>query len=203
MITKLSKQDLIDFESDIAELFNQAKILAPVHLYSGNEDAMLDVFKDVREDDWVCCTWRSHYQCLLKGVPAEQVKEEILAGRSISLCFPKHRVVSSAIVGGIAPIALGLALAVRRAGGTNRVWCFMGDMSSEAGVVHECIKYATNHDLPIHFVVEDNAKSVCTDTREAWNQPQLTFEKTKHPKVTYYKYQTRYPHAGAGVRVQF
>ena len=203
MITHLTKQDLIDFETEIAGLFNKGQIRAPVHLYYGNEDVMLDVFRDIREDDWVCCSWRSHYQCLLKGVPREEVKKEIVEGHSISLCFPKQRVVSSAIVTGIVPIAVGLALAIKRAGGTNRVYCFMGDMTSETGIVHECIKYSTNHDLPIHFIVEDNGKSVCTETRQVWNQPVLTHEGTKHPKVTYYKYETKYPHAGAGVRVQF
>ena len=203
MITHLTKQDLIDFETEIAGLFNKGQIRAPVHLYYGNEDVMLGVFRDIREDDWVCCSWRSHYQCLLKGVPREEVKKEIVEGHSISLCFPKQRVVSSAIVTGIVPIAVGLALAIKRAGGTNRVYCFMGDMTSETGIVHECIKYSTNHDLPIHFIVEDNGKSVCTETRQVWNQPVLTHEGTKHPKVTYYKYETKYPHAGAGVRVQF
>jgi TPP-dependent pyruvate/acetoin dehydrogenase alpha subunit len=203
MITHLTKQDLIDFETEIAGLFNKGQIRAPVHLYYGNEAVMLDVFRNVREDDWVCCSWRSHYQCLLKGVPREEVKKEIVEGRSISLCFPKQRVVSSAIVTGIVPIAVGLALAIKRSGGTNRVYCFMGDMTSETGIVHECIKYSTNHDLPIHFIVEDNGKSVCTETRQVWNQPVLTHEGTKHPKVTYYKYETKYPHAGAGVRVQF
>ena len=203
MITHLTKQDLVDFETEIADLFNKAHIRAPVHLYSGNEDAMLEVFQNIREEDWVCCSWRSHYQCLLKGVPREEVKKEIVEGRSISLCFPKQRIVSSAIVTGIVPIAVGLALAIKRAGGTNRVYCFMGDMTSETGIVHECIKYSTNHDLPIHFIVEDNGKSVCTETRQVWNQPVLTHEGTKHPKVTYYKYETKYPHAGAGVRVQF
>ncbi len=203
MITKLTKQDLIDFETEIADLFNKAHIRAPVHLYSGNEDIMLEIFQKIREDDWVCCSWRSHYQCLLKGVPRDELKAEILAGRSISLCFPKYRIVSSAIVSGIVPIAVGLALAIKRGGGTNNVWCFMGDMTAETGVVYECIKYSTNHDLPIRFIVEDNGKSVCTETREVWNQPVLTHEGTKHPKVIFYKYETKYPHAGAGVRVQF
>jgi TPP-dependent pyruvate/acetoin dehydrogenase alpha subunit len=202
-MTPLTKQDLIDFETEIADLFNQARIRAPVHLYSGNEDAIIDLFKNVRDDDWVMCSWRSHYQCLLKGVPREELKNEILAGRSISLCFPKQRILSSAIVSGIVPIAVGVALAIRRSGGTNKVWCFMGDMTSETGIVHEAIKYSTNFDLPIHFIVEDNGKSVCTDTREAWNQPVLTHEGTRHPKVSYYKYETHYPHSGAGVRVQF
>jgi hypothetical protein len=57
--------------------------------------------------------------------------------------------------------------------------------------------------LPIRFIVEDNGKSVCTDTREAWNQPVLSYENPTHPMVVSYKYETKYPHAGAGVRVQF
>jgi TPP-dependent pyruvate/acetoin dehydrogenase alpha subunit len=199
----MTAEQLIAFETEIADQFNAAKIRAPVHLYSGNEAQMIALFQDVRPEDWVCCSWRSHYQCLLKGVPPERVRAEILAGRSISLCFPEHRVVSSAIVGGIIPIALGLALGLRRRGEQARVHCFMGDMTSETGIVHECLKYATNQQLPIRFIVEDNAKSVCTDTREAWGQTALTFQNQRHPLVEFYQYQTKYPHAGAGVRVQF
>ena len=79
----------------------------------------------------------------------------------------------------------------------------MGEMTSETGIAHECIKYSRNFKLPIHFIVEDNEKSVCTDTREAWNQKKLSFEKKNDDYVTYYKYKTSYPHAGAGIRVQF
>jgi TPP-dependent pyruvate/acetoin dehydrogenase alpha subunit len=203
MITSLKAQDLIDFETEIADLFNQAKIRAPVHLYSGNEEAILRIFEDVRPDDWVLCSWRSHYQCLLKGVPRERLKEEIVAGRSISLCFPDYRIVSSAIVTGVLPIAVGVGMAIKRRGGSERVFCFMGEMTAETGCAHECIKYASNHDLPINFIVEDNGKSVCTDTRQVWNQPKLSYEDRDHPRVTYYQYESKYPHAGAGVRVQF
>jgi len=203
MTHRLTKEELIAFESDIADEFNASKIRAPVHLYFGNEDALIDIFKDVRDDDWVLCSWRSHYQCLLKGVPPDEVKREIMEGRSISLCFPKYRIVSSAIVGGVLPIATGIALSIKRAGGTNRVFCFMGEMTAETGIAHECVKYARNHELPIQFIVEDNGKSVCTDTREAWAQPKLSYEDNTDPRVTYYRYETKYPHAGAGKRVQF
>lgn len=199
----LTAADLVAFEEEIAAAFNAGKIRAPVHLYSGNEEVMLDLFRDVQPNDWVCCSWRSHYQCLLKGVPHEAVRAEILAGRSISLCFPEYRVLSSAIVGGILPIALGLALAIKLEGGTNRVHCFMGEMTAETGAAHVCMKYSENHDLPIRWIVEDNGKSVCTDTRAAWNQPTLSHEQSVSGRVCYYKYQTRYPHAGAGQRVQF
>jgi pyruvate dehydrogenase E1 component alpha subunit len=199
----LTREDLIEFEEEIASLFNAGKIRAPVHLYSGNEDRMIEVFRDVKPEDWVMCSWRSHYQCLLKGVPRERLRDEILAGRSIALCFPEHRIMSSAIVGGILPIAVGVAAAMKRRGETGRVHCFLGDMTSETGIAHECIKYSTNHQLPMRFIIEDNGKSVCTDTREVWGETALTYEREKHPLVVFYKYQTKYPHAGAGVRVQF
>jgi len=199
----MTAKELIQFEEEIAEEFNNARIKAPVHLYYGNENEMIDVFKNVKSEDWVLCSWRSHYQCLLKGVPREEVKAEIMAGRSISLNFPEYRIVSSAIVGGVLPIAVGIGMGIQQSGGGEKVWCFMGEMTSETGIAHESMKYSRNHELPIHFVVEDNGKSVCTDTREAWNQPQLTYESTRDPMVTYYKYETKYPHAGAGQRVQF
>lgn len=202
----LTKEELIEFETEMAACFDDAMIRAPVHLYNDNEDQIIGVFKEhnIGPEDWVLCSWRSHYQCLLKGVPRDELKAAILQGRSISLCFKKQRVFSSGIVTGVLPIATGLALDIKRKGGTNKVYCFMGEMTSETGVAHECIKYARNHKLPIHFIVEDNGKSVCTDTRATWNQEKLTYEDVNDEYITYYKYKLdKYPHAGAGTRVQF
>ena len=196
-------EELIQFEEEIAELFNKAKIKAPVHLYYGNEDSIIATFRKVRKQDWVFCSWRSHYQCLLKGVPPTELKKEILAGRSISLCFPKERIYSSAMVGGNLPIAVGTALAIQRQGADSKVYCFMGEMTAETGIAYECIKYSRQHQLPIHFIVEDNGKSVCTDTRATWHMDVLTYQNSGDQMVTYYSYETKYPHAGAGVRVQF
>ena len=111
----MKKKDLIRFEDDIAETFNKGMIKAPVHLHSGNEDFLINFFKKkIKKNDWVFCSWRSHYQCLLKGVPPKTLKKEILDGKSISLCFMKYKVYSSAIVGGILPISLGMALSLKR-----------------------------------------------------------------------------------------
>jgi len=201
-----TKAELIEFENEIAKSFNESEIKAPVHLYDGNEEQMIEIFRkhNIGPDDWVLCSWRSHYQCLLKGVPRSELKKAILAGRSISLCFKKYRVFSSGIVTGVLPIATGIAIDIKRKGTPNKVYCFMGDMTSETGIAHECIKYSRNHELPIHFIIEDNGKSVCTDTRATWNQEVLTYEGINDDYVTYYKYSLdKYPHAGAGVRVQF
>jgi len=202
----LTKEELIEFEVEMAACCDAAMILSPVHLYDENEEQIIEVFKKqkIGPEDWVLGTWRSHYQCLLKGVPREELKTAILQGRSISLCFKEYRVLCSGIVTGTLPIATGIALDIKRKGGTNKVYCFMGDMTSETGIAHECIKYARNHKLPIHFIIEDNGKSVCTDTRATWAQEKLTYEDVNDEYITYYRYKLdKYPHAGAGKRVQF
>jgi len=197
-----TEQELIDFETEIGECFNNNMIKAPIHLYFGNEKEMINIFHDVNDEDWIFCTWRSHYQCLLKGVPREELKSDILKGKSITLCYPEYNIYSSAIVTGSIPIAVGVALDKKRKQESGHVWCFVGDMASETGTFFENWKYAVNHDLPITFVVEDNNKSVCTDTRKVWNTEKLFFETSK-PKVVYYQYESKYPHAGAGKRIQF
>jgi hypothetical protein len=71
-------------------------------------------------------------------------------------------------------------------------------------MAHECIKYSQNHELPIHFIIEDNAQSVCTDTKDAWACNELTYETSTSDYITYYKYDSsKYPHAGSGKRIQF
>src|SRR5205814_1367939 len=120
------------------------------------------------------------------------LKQEIMEGRSISLCFPEQRIVSSAIVGGVLPIAVGIALSIKKNGESNRVFCFMGEMTAETGIAYECVKYSRNHALPIHFIVEDNGKSVCTDTRSAWGQSRLSFEDGDDPYISSYRYELKY-----------
>ena len=200
---KITKNDLIKFENEIIKLFNNSKIRAPVHLHYGNEENLIKVFKKIKKNDWVFSSWRSHYHCLLKGVPIKKLTQEILNGKSISLCFPEYKIYSSAIVGGSLPIAVGLALALKRKKSKNKVYIFIGDMTSETGIAHECIKYSMNKKLPIHFIIEDNSKSVCTDTRKAWSMKKLTYQKNSNKYLTYYKYNLKFPHAGTGKRIQF
>tara|TARA_A100001011_G_scaffold398919_1_gene505189 strand:- start:6380 stop:6979 length:600 start_codon:yes stop_codon:yes gene_type:complete len=199
----MNKKDLIDFENDIAKEFNNGKIKAPIHLHSNNENFLIKFFKKIKKNDWIFCSWRSHYHCLLKGVPKNLLKKKILEGKSISLCFSKYKIYSSAIVGGNIPTAVGVAMSLKRSKKRGKVYCFIGEMTSETGIAHESIKYSINHKLPIHFIIEDNKKSVCTDTRKTWSVKKLTYENKKSKFITFYKYKLKYPHSGAGVRVEF
>src|SRR6266702_4695307 len=194
--------DLVSFEAEIAEHFNRGDIRAPIHLSGGNEESLISIFRhSIRPGDWFACSWRSHYHCLLKGVPRHELKAAILAGRSITLCFPEHRVISSAIVGGVLPIALGLAWSIRRHDGLEKVWAFCGDMTAMSGMFMECMRYAAGHRLPIQFVIESNGKSVCTDTFATWGI-RSPHESLPLMSQTYH-YDLPWPHSGAGKRVEF
>ena len=194
----MNAETLLAFEADIAEVFATGAIKAPIHLGGGNEDQLFRIFADIRPQDWVLCGWRSHYHCLLKGVPPIELKAAILAGRSVSLTFPAYRVLCSGIVGGIAPIAVGLGYAINARGGDEAVYVFVGDMSWESGIVHEARKYAAHHHLPVSWVVEDNGLSVMTPTQESWGlHRQPVFD------VQRYSYKLSRPHSGIGAWVRF
>ena len=198
-LSNMKKNELIAFEESVAKDFNEGLIRYPIHLDNGNEDSLIDIFKNVNPKDWVFVSWRGHYKALLKGVPPEELRAAIHRGESMALRFDQHRIYGSAIVGGTVPIALGTALAVKRSGTNEHVWIFIGDMAAESGIVYEALKYAHNFDLPITFVVEDNGVSVLTNTRDVWgkNNPEVDIS------VIRFKYKSRWPHAGAGKRIQF
>lgn len=192
----MKREDIIAFEEGIASDFNAGKIRYPVHLESGNEDQLIRIFENVKQQDYIFGSWRLHSKALLKGVPPEELKSAIYRGESMALRFPEYRVYGSAIAGGMIPIALGTALSIKLRDEPDHVWCFLGDMMAESGIFHECSKYAANHGLPITWIVEDNSVSVCTPTAEVWGE-------SNKPDVRRYQYKSKYPHAGAGSRIQF
>ncbi len=192
----MTKDQLIAFENDIAAEYERGEIPYPIHLSSGNEQALIDIFKEIREYDAIFGSWRFHLHCLLKGVPPDELRQYIRTGHSIALNIPKYKVFASAIVGGILPLAVGYALAIKRRGGSERAWCFLGDMTAHTGIYQECLQYSRGHDLPIQFIVEDNDLSVKTLTAQAWGSHGYGCDRI-------YRYQSRWPHSGTGKRVDF
>lgn len=191
LVTGITPQYLIDFEKEVAEAFEAKKIRGPIHLAGGNEDHLIEIFKEIMPEDWVLSTWRNHYHALLRGIPRQKVMDEILAGRSMSMHFPEHRFLTSAIVGGTLPIACGLAAA------GERVWCFVGDMAATTGAFHEAHKFARGHDLPVTFIIEDNGYATNTPTHETWG------DKNGPSKKRWIKYDRTQPHCGSGTYVIF
>jgi TPP-dependent pyruvate/acetoin dehydrogenase alpha subunit len=192
-------EDLIKYEKMIADHWEAGRIKGPVHLSGGNEVELIEIGKRIKTTDWVFSTWRSHYHALIKGVPSEWLEEEILAGRSITIVSQEHKFYASAIVGAIIPIATGVALANKREGKDDVVWCFIGDMAFETGGFYEMHKYAQRYDLPIRFVVEDNGVSTNTPTEETWNG----IKREIPDDIIWYDYKKQWPHYGTGKWIVF
>lgn len=192
-----TRESLIAFTDRVAAAFEAKLIRAPVHLCGGNEDQLIDIFRDVRPGDWVFSTWRSAYHALLKGIPEEWVWNEIVAGRSMYLMSREHRFFCSSIVGGILPIALGMAAGIKEEGAAGRVWTFVGDMTAETGLFHEFQRFAVGHGLPVTVVVEDNGFSTNTPTERSWGIKKRPLERRE------YFYRRTRPHVGTGQRVSF
>lgn len=219
----MSVEELIAFEQEIVGIFEQGKIHAPVHFSRGNEKALRDIFTYVHPDDWVFSTWRSHYHALLHGIDPAWLHQEILDGNSITINNPEHRFFTSAIVGGILPIAVGVAEALKRKRSPRNVWCFVGDMASMSGIFHESYQWAILHDLPIVFVVENNNWSTDVPTSYAWwngeerdttrlacgkglnielREMQDVFTDWDR-KLIIYQYERQLPHQGSGNWIYF
>jgi TPP-dependent pyruvate/acetoin dehydrogenase alpha subunit len=194
----MNKKDLIAFEKSVQEAYEAGKIKAPVHLSGNNEDQLIEIFKQIDKDDWVFSSWRNHYHALLHGLDPEELFDLILEGRSMGVISLEDKFYSSSIVGGSLPIAMGVAQSIKLNNQSNKVWCFIGDMTFETGTFHECYKYSRNFNLPIEFVVEDNNMSTNSPTDLTWNK------KSKIPQdVHYYEYERNFPHHGTGTWVLF
>ncbi len=193
----MTAEELIAFEREVAEQFERGHIRGPVHLAGGNEAQLIEIFKEVRETDWVCATYRSHYAALLHGIPPEKVMAAIMSGRSMNLSFPEHRFLTSAIVGGTLPIAVGIAAALKRTGSARKVWVFCGDMAATTGAFHEATQYASRKNLPVRFWIEDNELSCDSPTDECWGNEGWAAH------FNGYKYKREHPHVGTGKFVSF
>jgi pyruvate dehydrogenase E1 component alpha subunit len=193
-----SIDDLINFENKIVSHWENAKIRGPIHLSNGNEESLIEIFKRIKTTDWVFSNWRSHYHGLLKGLDPNFIENEILAGKSITICNIDEKFYSSAIVGGTLSIALGVAQGIKKNNSEEKVWCFIGDMSFESGIFYEAHKYARNFDLPLYFIVEDNGVSTYTPTDATWNK-----KRDIPSDVIHYNYKSKYPHYGTGKWIAF
>jgi pyruvate dehydrogenase E1 component alpha subunit len=193
-----TRESLLAFRDRVAQAFRDKRIKSPVHFPGGNEDQLLRVFEGVRPGDYCCSNWRSLYHALLKGIPEEEVFRQILAGRSMYLHSKEHRFLASSIVGGMLPVATGIALGIKRAGGPETVWVMVGDMTATTGLYHEAVRYAIGHGLPMRFIVEDNGYSTNADTRATWHSPS-----NRQAFVDGYTYERTCPHVGLLEKVSF
>lgn len=154
------------FEERCVELYTQEKIRGFLHVCIGEEAVGAGVLCHLADDETVVANYREHGHALLKGIPMNAVMAEMYGkvsgcsmGRGGSMhLFDKERnfVGGNAIVGGHLPLAVGLALAEKKRGGTRAVVCFHGEGAASEGAFYESMNLAALWKLPVLFVCENN-----------------------------------------------
>ena len=193
----MNKQDLIDFEKEVAAHWEAGDLPYLIHLSGGNEDFLIDLFEEVQDGDWIFSTHRNHHHALLSGVPRDELLRKILVGNSMFVFDSRCNFFTSSILAGTCGIAAGVAYALKEQGSKKKVWCFLGDGAEDQGHFYEAVMMVQGHDLPCTFIIEDNNRSVDSNLEERL-PCQFRF---KLPGCVIRNYYTpTYPHAGNGTK---
>ena len=212
MKTAWDKDSLAEFEAKLAKDFEAGLINCPLHLSGGNEMELISVFENINPQDYVFSTHRAHYHYLLKGGSEQKLRDEIYGlpsgmcggkGRSMHLYDKELNFYTSAVVGGIVAIAVGVAMGIKQLrkpeGELPEVWCFIGDGAEDSGYLVEAARLANARELPITFVVEDNDFSIDVTKERRWHK----YSPVESPNIIRYHYKREWPHVGIGKHVSF
>jgi pyruvate dehydrogenase E1 component alpha subunit len=71
----LKKEDLIRFETEIADMYDNGEIISMLHVCGGNEDELISIFKNIKKGDYIFSSHRTHYHYLLAGGSIEDLKK--------------------------------------------------------------------------------------------------------------------------------
>ncbi|MEJ2320405.1 MAG: pyruvate dehydrogenase (acetyl-transferring) E1 component subunit alpha [Gemmatimonadales bacterium] len=165
------------FEEKTAESYQLGKIGGFLHLYVGQEAVAAGAITALREDDYVISAYREHAHALVRGVSARAVMAELYGratGCSKGMGGSMHLFDRSvnflgghAIVGSHLPIAAGVGYAIRYRGGDQVCLCFFGDAAVNIGAFHEALNMAAKWELPVVWVIENNAYGMGTGIRRS------------------------------------
>jgi TPP-dependent pyruvate/acetoin dehydrogenase alpha subunit len=178
MLPKLTKDKLLDlcrrmfiirhFEESLVPLHDQGIFGGHYHLYIGQEATGVPALSCLRQGDYLFTTHRNHGHLLARGAEPKKLLAEILGradgynkgkGGSFHTVVPSLGVLhTSAVVGGIMPLATGTAYAAKALENGRITVCMFGDGALEEGAASEALNIASLQKLPVLFVCENNGK---------------------------------------------
>jgi pyruvate dehydrogenase E1 component alpha subunit len=154
------------FEEEANRQTNLGNIVGTLHMYCGEEAVAVGVCANLRDDDYVLGTHRSHGHCIAKGAESDKMMAELF-GKATGTCrgkggsmhvadFSLNMLGANGIVGaGIGPTT-GTALASKIRGTDQVSVCFFGDGAAARGTFHEAIAMGSLWQLPVVYVCENN-----------------------------------------------
>lgn len=170
-------------EERIIHEYPSRNIRMAVHLSIGQEAIPTGILLAARKSDCCVSTHRSHAHYLAKGGDLAEMIDELYSletgcchGRGGSMHLFDKKVNmwgSGAIVAGSIPIATGMALALKQRATDDICIGFTGDGGTDEGAFYESLNLAALLNLPVLFVLENNAYSVLTPQAKRQANPDV------------------------------
>jgi len=182
------------FEESVYDLLGRNVIRGASHLYAGEEAVAVGAIAAIGEQDLITSTHRGHGHCHALGDSRARTPEERqehlnrmmaeLFGKATGYCrgrggsmhiadVEKGNLGATGIVGGNIPVAVGAAIAAKKAGKGQVVLCFFGDGASNTGNFHEALNMASNWNLPVVFICENNLYAMSVPFGKASKLPDI------------------------------
>jgi len=159
------------FELALLELYSSGALNGTTHTCLGQEYIPVAVSALLTEADFVFSNHRGHGHYLARyrdphGLLAEVMGREgaICAGVGGSQHIHRDGYLSTGVQGQSLPVAAGLALHLKRAGGGGLACAYIGDGTWGQGAVYEALNLAALWRLPLLVVVENNGIAQTTPT---------------------------------------
>ena len=162
------------FEETVLENFPKGVFFGTTHTYLGQEADAVGVLQALRAEDIVFSNHRCHGHFLAYGGEPRALFAELM-GKATGVCGGRggsqhlhwRNFYSNGVQGGIAPVAMGMALAEKLKGSQAVTVAFLGDGTLGEGVVYETLNMAALWQAPILFVVENNSIAQTTPIEQA------------------------------------
>ncbi len=160
------------FEEKIDALFSEKMMYGTTHLATGQEANHAGLCLALDESDWIVPTHRNHGFFLAKGGSSLALMAEMFGlrtgsskglGGSMHLADCESGVMcSTSIVGATAPLAVGMALALKYRTETGICAAVFGDGAANQGMVLESFNLASAWGVPVLFYCENNLYGMST-----------------------------------------
>jgi TPP-dependent pyruvate/acetoin dehydrogenase alpha subunit len=151
------------FEETVLDNFPKGIFYGTTHTYLGQEANAVGLISQLSSDDIVFSNHRCHGHFLAYGGDPRALFAELM-GRATGVCGGRggsqhlqwKNFYSNGILGGILPVATGMALAEKFKGSRAVTLVFLGDGTLGEGVIYEAMNMASLWNVPILFVLENN-----------------------------------------------
>tara|TARA_B100000945_G_scaffold86499_1_gene67277 strand:- start:1228 stop:2109 length:882 start_codon:yes stop_codon:yes gene_type:complete len=164
----------------------QGKIKGFLHLYIGEEAIAVGSISELSQDDYIITHYRDHGHALARGIDPNKAMAELYGkvdgtsrgkGGSMHLFDSNLNFMGGhAIVGGHLPIAVGIALGIKKQKKKGLVMCFFGDGAVNEGEFHESMNLAALWELPIIFYLENNQYGMGTHVKRSSANPEMLYK---------------------------